>query len=83
MNQEDNREKQIISIKNDIITLSNPLGCRLVISPSRDGYGLGTFYYKNLKLGSVDSFINKQYESFIRISSGIPYYEVIKNTTNE
>jgi len=96
MNQEDNRGRQIISIKNGIITLSNPLGCRLVISPSRDGYGLGAFYYKNLKLGSVDSFINKQYESFIRISSGTPYYEVIKpityklpnyevvkNTTNE
>jgi len=70
----------IISVRDGEITLSNSLGCKLVVYRDGNGYRLGTFYFGGTKLGGTLTTFLKEDNNYIWDEYQAKRYEIVENT---
>ena len=70
----------IISVNNGEVSLSNPLGCRLVIYHDGKGYGLGTFSFHDAKMGGTLTTFLREDNNYVWDEYKANRYEIVENT---
>ena len=70
----------IISIQGKDVTLSNALGCRLAFYRDGDKYGMGTFFFRDAKLGDTVTTFLKEDSNYVWDEYQATRYEIEENT---